>query len=296
MKTYPNCKINIGLHVLDRRSDGYHNIETIFLPIDLHDELEIVASTEMTFQSEGIAIDGPTDRNLVMRAYRLMKEQYPTQVGNIAVRLTKNIPYGAGLGGGSADAAYTLVMLNQIFGLGVDAPMMRQYAAQIGADCPFFIENRPAYATGIGEQLQSIELDLQSYQIVVIKPAEGVNTAEAYQRLHALRQTEATIDRETIKRAYSQYRERAMGGERSLVTTLLQQLDNDFEAAIFPNHPTIGHIKEQMNKAGAVYAAMSGSGSAVYGFFEKGSQPKIALPDGSQRYDTRVMRQTPTVY
>ena len=253
MKSHPNCKINLGLHVVGKRPDGYHNLETIFLPVhDLCDELEInpTAASDTTMRQEGILLDNAPDDNLCMKAYRLMQEEFG--IPPVEILLRKHIPFGAGLGGGSSDAAFTLKMLNEMFSLGLATPDLEQRSAQIGADCAFFIQNRPAYATGIGDQLEPIDLDLSAYRIAIeIPPDEHVSTREAYAGLHLQGGSRPDL-RQAVRQPIEQWRETIV---------------NDFEASVFPAHPAIAALKDDMYRRGAHYAAMTGSGAAVFGLF-----------------------------
>ena len=253
MKTTPNCKINLGLHVVGRRPDGYHNLETLFLPVhDLCDELEINPSTasSTTIHQEGILLDNAPGDNLCMKAYRLLQEEFG--IPPVEILLHKHIPFGAGLGGGSSDAAFTLKMLNQMFALGLSVKELEQHAAQLGADCAFFIQNRPAYATGIGDQLQPLDLDLSAYRIAIeIPPEEHVSTREAYSGLHLLDCPRPDL-RQAVRQPMAQWRETIV---------------NDFEASVFPAHPAIVALKNDMYRRGALYASMTGSGAAVFGLF-----------------------------
>jgi len=241
----PNCKINLGLRVVRKREDGYHDLETIFVPIyGLHDELEVERTqstehrtqTDIEFVQEGIVVDCRPEDNLIVKCYRQMKANYP-QIGNVKVRFKKNIPFGAGLGGGSSDAAHMAIALNELFALGLSKEELAKEVASLGADCPFFIYNVPCYAEGIGDQLTPIDLDLKGTRIVLIKPEEGVSTKEAYS---GIRPNPSPFDRKT----------------------------NDFEKTVFPLHPIIGEIKKRLLDAGAFYASMSGSGSTVFGLFK----------------------------
>lgn len=255
LKSRPNCKINLGLHIVGRRPDGYHNLETLFLPVDqLCDELEIslLPGGDTTMTQTGIALDNAPADNLCMRAYQLLHHEFG--IPPVAIRLHKHIPFGAGLGGGSSDAAFTLKMLNQMFALGLSPAALEQRAAQLGADCPFFIHNQPAYATGIGDRLQPIALDLSAYRIVIeIPPAEHVSTREAYAGLQ-LRGGSRPYLPEAVRQPVDQWR---------------HTIVNDFEASVFPAHPAIAALKEDMYRRGALYASMTGSGAAVFGLFEK---------------------------
>lgn len=253
MITRPNCKINLGLHVTGKRPDGYHNIETVFLPVHtLCDELEIIQSDSFSFVQQGIPVDCPPEQNICVKAYNLLLENFPHKVQPVAMRLVKNVPFGAGLGGGSADAAFVLKMLNSMMNLCLSTADLQYYAARIGADCPFFIQNTPAYATGIGDQLQPVDVNLDGYHIVIEKPDDSVSTREAYAGL--LLQNKQRPDlRQVMQMPVEQWR---------------QILVNDFEQSIFPSHPAIAALKQNMYQRGAVYASMTGSGAAVFGIFE----------------------------
>ena len=253
MKSHPNCKINLGLHVVGKRPDGYHNLETIFLPVhDLCDELEITPAEGSTtvVRQEGIVLDNAPVDNLCMKAYRLLQDEF--NIPPVEITLRKNIPFGAGLGGGSSDAAFTLKMLNDMFSLGLSVGDLEQRAARIGADCAFFIQNRPAYATGIGDQLEPIHLDLSAYRIVIeIPPQEHVSTREAYTGLHI--QEGARPD---LRQAVHQP-----------VTDWRVLIVNDFESSVVPTHPAIAALKDDMYRRGSLYSSMTGSGAAVFGLF-----------------------------
>ena len=237
MILYPNCKINLGLRVVRKRPDGYHDLETIFVPIyGLHDELEVVPAASFSFQQEGIAVDCKPEDNLIIKCYRQMKAKYP-QIGDVAVRFKKHIPFGAGLGGGSSDAAHMAIALNELFELGLSKAELAAEVATLGADCAFFVYNVPCFAEGIGDILNPIELDLKGTRIVMIKPEEGVSTRDAYS---GIQPNSHPFDRKT----------------------------NDFEVTVFPKHPIIADIKKRLLDAGAYYASMSGSGSTVFGFFK----------------------------
>lgn len=253
MKTTPNCKINLGLHVVGKRPDGYHDLETIFLPVhDLCDELEITpaeGSVTVVWQ-EGIVLDNAPDDNLCMKAYRLLHDEF--NIPPVEILLRKNIPFGAGLGGGSSDAAFTLKMLNDIFSLGLSVVDLEQRAARIGADCAFFIQNQPAYATGIGDQLELLDLDLSAYRIVIeLPPNEHVSTREAYAGLH-LQGGKRPDLRQAVCQPIAQWRDIIV---------------NDFESSVFSAHPAIAALKDDMYRRGAHYSAMTGSGAAVFGLF-----------------------------
>ena len=262
MVTFPNAKINIGLNITRRREDGYHDLETLFYPIDLCDVLEIVPSNTgtTTMSITGIDIEGDIEKNLVMRAYRILQSQY--NLPPVKIYLHKIIPFGAGLGGGSADAAYTLRMLRDMFALPLDDDALAATATRLGADCPFFIYNRPLIATGIGDRFDTVDFTLKGKEIVLVKPPIGVSTAEAYAGVTP-QKTEIPL-REKLARP--------MGEWRNAVV-------NDFEKSIFALHPRIADIKEQLYNSGAVYASMSGSGSSVFGIFEPGSASEEVFAD-----------------
>lgn len=257
MITYPNCKINLGLHVVGNRPDGYHDLETIFLPVnDMCDELEITdtQATSPEMIQDGIVLDNAPNDNLCMKAWRLMHDEF--DIPPVGIRLRKNIPFGAGLGGGSSDAAFTLKMLNEMFSLGLTDSQLEQRAARIGADCAFFIKNQPAYATGIGDKLSPVEWQLASGEwrvIIEIHEGEHVSTKEAYGGLNKeLFGAKRPNLREAIKAPIEEW--------KNLIV-------NDFEASIFPTHPAIAELKNDMYRRGALYASMTGSGAAVFGIF-----------------------------
>ena len=249
MKLSPNCKINIGLRVVRKREDGYHDLETIFYPVyGLHDELEVEIADEFAFLQDGIEVDClPTD-NLIYKVYQRMQEHFP-QIGNVRIRFKKNIPFGAGLGGGSSDAAHMAIALNELFQLGLTQKQLAEEVRPLGADCPFFIYNTPCYAEGIGDKLTPISLDMSGMRLVMIKPDCGVSTKEAYAGIKPKGSSEL-------------FKVVQNGSELFKVAT------NDFEDTVFVAHPEIAEIKQRLLDAGAVYAAMSGSGSTVFGLFE----------------------------
>jgi 4-diphosphocytidyl-2-C-methyl-D-erythritol kinase len=258
MINFPIAKINLGLNVVEKRPDGYHNLQTVFYPVPLKDALEVQVMDE-AFPSEydcdlkvtNITIEGDEQRNLVVRAYQLLKQDFPT-LPRIHTHLWKGIPTQAGMGGGSSDCAYMLLLLNQQFHLGLTDEQLMQYAAKLGADCAFFILSRPCYAEGIGEKLQPIDLSLSGYYISVVRPDIPVPTKEAFSRIHP--HYPAKNCRETIMQPIETWRD-----------TLI----NDFEESVFALHPEIGDIKQRLYDMGATYAAMSGSGSALFGLFKK---------------------------
>ena len=249
MTEHPNCKINIGLSVVAKRPDGYHNLESVFYPIPLCDDLEIEKADTFCFEQDGIALDCADSDNLCVKAYRLMQKDFP-QIGPVAIRLTKKIPSGAGLGGGSSDAAFTIKMLNSLFQLGLLTEQLQDYAARLGADCAFFIENKPVFASQKGDVFQDSPLDLTGYRLLLVKPDVGVSTAEAYRNIVP---APAPFDLGRIA-------ETPIAEWKSLVF-------NDFEKSVFEKLPVLAQIKKEMYVHGTLYASMSGSGSTIYGIF-----------------------------
>jgi len=253
MVVFPNCKINLGLHILHKREDGFHNIETVFYPVGLKDALEVIPSARtgagIEFSASGIAA-GRTDDNLCIRAYHLLKKDFP-QLPSVKTHLHKAIPVGAGLGGGSADAAFMLKLLNNKFNLNLSTRQLSSFALQLGSDCPFFIINKPCFATGRGELLEEITLDLSAYKIVLVNPGIHINTGRAFSQI-------------TPSPSKISIREIVM----QPVINWKTELRNDFEAAVFTSHPEIKLIKDELYRLGADFAAMSGSGSSVFGIFK----------------------------
>ncbi|TNF42365.1 MAG: 4-(cytidine 5'-diphospho)-2-C-methyl-D-erythritol kinase [Bacteroidetes bacterium] len=248
MIVFPNAKINIGLNVVSKRDDGYHNLETIFFPVKLADALEFVEAEETKLTTSGIVIEGIPENNLVLKAYQLLKADF--NLPPLHFHLHKVVPFGAGLGGGSSDAAFTLKTLNEFYDLGLTTAMLEKYAAQIGADCPFFIHNKPTFATGIGNRFHKIELDLSGYEIVILKPDVSVSTPEAYKNVIP-RNPKFRLT-EIVKKPVNDW--------KNLIV-------NDFENSVFPKYPQIAELKQFLYKMGADFASMSGSGSAVFGIF-----------------------------
>ena len=252
MITFPNAKINLGLNIVERRPDGYHNIETVFYPVPLTDVLEIVPAQddkETTLTCHGNQVDCPPEKNLVMKAYRLLQERY--SLPTVEMHLYKHIPDGAGLGGGSSDAAHALIMLNQMFSLGLTDQELAAHAVTLGADCAFFIYNRPMLATGIGDVLSPVDVSLKGKTLLLVKPPMGVDTRTAYSRVVPQQPTVPVT--EVIARP-------VMSWDGLLV--------NDFEPSVFAVLPQLWLIKAQLLDAGAEYAAMSGSGSTIFGIFD----------------------------
>ncbi len=255
MTVYPNCKINIGLRIVGQREDGYHELETIFYPIyGLHDELTITRGLGQFIQ-EGIQVDCNPEDNLILRCYRLMQTHFP-KIGPVDIRFKKNIPFGAGLGGGSSDAAFTAKALNELFALGRTKEQLAELVTPLGADCAFFIYNTPCFATGIGEKLTPIDLDLSGKRIVMIKPNVAISTREAYRCI--VESGKFKVERSRLV--------------KEVESLKLDHCINDFEASVFPSHPILGQIKKRLLDAGAFYASMSGSGSTIYGLFENDAE------------------------
>jgi len=250
MLSFPNAKINLGLNIVSRREDGYHNLETIFYPVPLKDALEIVRSAQPVgkFVQTGIPLEGNPDDNLVVKAYRLLKEKYP--VPEMDIYLRKQIPFGAGLGGGSSDAAFMLKLLNKELNLNISNEELEQIAAVLGADCAFFIQNKPVFATGIGNIFEPVELDLSEYQFVLVKPNIHVSTKEAYSKVQPA--IPAISLKDIIRMPIEEWKGKML---------------NDFEHSVFYQYPEIREIKEKLYQSGALYASMSGSGSSVFGIF-----------------------------
>lgn len=266
MTEHPNCKINIGLSVVAKRPDGYHNLESVFYPLPICDTLEILKADNFSFEQDGIALDCAGSDNLCVKAYRLMQKDFP-QIGPVAIRLTKNIPSGAGMGGGSSDAAFTIKMLNSLFKLGLHTEQLQGYAARIGADCAFFIENKAVFASQKGDVFQDIALDLSGYRLLLVKPEVGVSTSEAYK---------------SIVPAPAHFDLRKLGS--TPMKEWKQLVTNDFEKSVFEKLTVLREIKERMYQGGAVYAAMSGSGSTIYGFFAKNQDITELRTDFDKRF------------
>jgi len=258
MITFPIAKINLGLNVVEKRPDGYHDLQTVFYPVPIKDALEVQTMDE-GFPSDvdcdlkvtNLAIEGDEQKNLVVRAYKLLKEDFPT-LPRIHTHLWKGIPTQAGMGGGSSDCSYMIRLLNELFGLGMSDDQMIAYAARLGADCAFFIKSTPCYAEGIGEKMQPIALDLKGWHIGVVRPDIPVPTREAFSRIHP--HYPQRCCKEVVTEPVETWRE---------------ALTNDFEESVFALHPEIGAVKEELYKRGATYAAMSGSGSALFGLFRE---------------------------
>ncbi|MBS7563557.1 4-(cytidine 5'-diphospho)-2-C-methyl-D-erythritol kinase [Mucilaginibacter sp. Bleaf8] len=262
MIIFPNAKINIGLNVTERRADGYHNLETIFYPIQLKDALEVVESGEVQFTSSGIIIPGSSEHNLCLKAYQLLKKDF--DLPPVKIHLHKHIPIGAGLGGGSADAAFFIRLVNQQFNLELTSDDMMGYARQLGADCAFFVDNKPTFAFEKGDKFEPVELNLSAYHLVLVMPPVHVSTAEAYGGIKP--QPIAASLKDLIQLPITEWR---------------HHIKNDFEQHIFQNHPAIADVKTALYNAGALYASMSGSGASVFGIFSE--KPDVALLEKSNQ-------------
>lgn len=264
MIVFPNAKINIGLFVTEKRPDGFHNLETVFYPIGLSDILEIVKmegpAGECDFCSSGIDVGCEAEKNLIVKAYRLLDADY--QLPAVKVLLHKVVPFGAGLGGGSSDAAFMLKTLNEFFHLTLRDEQLEEYAARLGSDCAFFIRNKPAFASGKGEQLEDIELSLKDYRLVLVKPSFGVSTPEAYAGI------------EPHPAMFDLHRLGLLKPE-----LWKEYVFNDFEKSVFAKYPQLTALKQQLYEAGAAYVSMTGSGSALYGLFPRDKEVNIVCPD-----------------
>lgn len=250
MVQFPNCKINLGLRITRKRADGYHDLETVFYPVALKDALEIVPAEEMSFQLSGLEINGQINDNLCLKAYQLLKTDFPV-LPSVSIYLHKTIPMGAGLGGGSANGAFMLSMLNKKFQLNLSEQQLLNYALQLGSDCPFFIINTPCFATGRGENLSPVKADLSGYKIALVNPEIHVSTKEAFLNLSP------AVPVKSIREIIAQP-----------VSTWKNELINDFEKNVFKQFPAIKAIKDDLYNSRAIYASMTGSGSTVFGIFE----------------------------
>lgn len=255
MISFPNAKINLGLQITDKLPNGYHAINTCFYPIAITDALEAVPAKKTTFTSTGIDIPGNEKDNLVLKAYRLLKKDY--QLPELDIHLLKKIPLGAGLGGGSADAAFMLNMLSEEYQLFLDDSILEYYASELGSDCPFFIQNTPAIGTGTGTDLEAIALDLSGLYLQIVNPGIHVSTQSAYAGVTP-KAAEYNLEKLLLSKNFGQWK-----------TSLI----NDFEESVFSTYPLLAQLKSSLYSSGAVYAAMSGSGSTVFGIFDSKPQP-----------------------
>jgi len=267
MIQFSPCKINLGLSILEKRTDGFHALETVFYPVALHDIVELVPAKLFAFTHTGISIPGDTSNNLCVKAYHLLKADYP-HIGDVKIHLHKNIPMGAGLGGGSADGSTVLQLLNELFKLNLSKTQLINYAAQLGSDCPFFIFNEACHATGRGEILAPISIDLSNYTIVLVHPGIHIATPWAFQQLTPC------VKEKTIAEIIKQP-----------IETWKEELINDFEAPVFKAHPSLEDLKNNLYSQGAIYASMSGSGSSLFGIFSKGTKIESPTAGTSIRVD-----------
>lgn len=286
MIQFPPCKINLGLSILAKRSDGFHELETVFYPVALHDIVEIVpsattnniqqaattitskASSEVSFSHSGISIPGEATHNLCVKAYDLIKADFP-KLPPVSIHLHKNIPMGAGLGGGSSDGVSVLTLLNTLFELKLTKVQLLQYAATLGSDCPFFIFNEACHATGRGEILNPIPINLSNYTIALVHPGIHIATPWAFQQILPCKKDH--LIRDIIQQP---------------IQTWKQYLVNDFEAPVIQAHPIIGALKNDLYQQGAIYASMSGSGSSLFGIFEKDKKYQKSNLTNNIRIDT----------
>ena len=265
MVLFPNCKINLGLNIIGKRPDGYHNLETVFFPVNIQDALEVIKSDntkdEVDISLSGVSIKGNHEDNLCFKAFALLKKDFP-QLPAIMVHLHKTIPTGSGLGGGSANGASMLKLLNQKFALGLSTEQLLNYALQLGSDCPFFIINKPCFATGRGELLEPVSIDLSGYKFVFIIPDIHVSTSEVFSLI------KPSPHSKSVKQVIQQP-----------IETWKKELRNDFEEPVFEKYPELKSIKAKMYESGAIYASMSGSGGTVYGMFRKETEFQNDFPE-----------------
>lgn len=269
MILHANCKINLGLDILRRREDGFHDLETVMIPVsELYDVVEVErVDGASIFEQRGLVVDCDAEQNLCMKALRLMQRLYG--VGDVRITLDKRVPFGAGLGGGSSDATAVILAVNKLFGLGLSEERLVEIAAMIGSDTAFFVRNTPQLCTGRGEKMEPIELPLQGKYLAIAKPDEGVSTKEAY----------AGVKPAVPQVCLNELLQRPIEEWQGVVK-------NDFEPHIFVAHPAIAELKKAMLDAGAVYASMSGSGSAVFGIFD--TEPQIEMTNNNYLKITKL--------
>ncbi len=258
MLCFPNCKINLGLYVTAKRSDGYHDLETVFFPLMVQDVLEVIPAAKTAMRVTGLPVAGDATDNLVWKAYTMLQQQFPAKIPQLEILLHKVIPMGAGLGGGSADGAFMLQLLNDYCTLELDKPALAAMALTLGSDCPFFVYNTPQFATGRGEKMTPVNIDLSAYSIQLICPEVHVSTRDAFSNINP---RPAPFN---------------LAGLGTLpVPEWRDSVANDFEATVFAKHPELAAIKAQLYAQGAIYAAMSGTGSAIFGIFKKGGRAVV---------------------
>lgn len=259
MVSFPNAKINLGLNIVEKRADGYHNIESVFYPVAWSDAIEIVKSDILLFNTSGLEIPGNQENNLILKAFRILEKERLIEGKFVNIHLHKVLPMGAGIGGGSADGAFALKMLNELFELNLTTNQLEKFAEQLGSDCPFFIENKPKFCFGKGTEFVEININLKGKHILLVNPQIHISTAEAYAGVSPRR---PDVDlKEIISFPITDWR---------------NVLKNDFEKKIIENHPKIGEVKSQLYALGAIYASMTGSGSTVFGIFESA----VEIPKG----------------
>lgn len=288
MISFPNCKINLGLNIIRKRVDGYHDLETVFYPLMIRDVLEVIQTMDdrqetvenrqqstvyrlpstINFSTSGLNIEGDPNNNLCIKAYHLLQKDFPS-LPSVKMHLHKTIPMGAGLGGGSADGAFALKLLNEKFHLNLSTNQLINYALQLGSDCPFFIINQPCFASSRGEVLEKLSVNLSAYKFMIVNPGIHISTAWAFAQILAQQPKQSIKD--IIQKPVSEWKD------------LLQ---NDFEYAVMKEYPAIGQIKETLYHAGAAYVSMTGSGSTVYGIFEKEREIKTDFPSA---YFTQIL-------
>lgn len=281
MVSFPNCKINLGLNIIRKRADGYHDLETVFYPVAFRDVLEVIKfqdtsfkvqelsnqypdsyrKSTINFSSTGLPINGPKSDNLCVKAYHLLQQHFP-DLPAVQMHLHKVIPMGAGLGGGSADGAFALQLLNNIFKLNLSNQQLINYALQLGSDCPFFIDNKPCFATSRGEKMQPIDLNLSTYQLVIINPKIHIGTSWSFGNITP--QIPTTSILQIIQHP---------------IETWKNELINDFEKPAINKYPEIGNIINTLYNNGAIYSAMTGSGSSVFGIFPKKKIVYFSFPE-----------------
>ena len=257
MILFPSAKINLGLNVLFKREDGFHEIDSCMISIPLFDVLEILPSKEFEFKQTGLEVDGDASNNLIVKAYELLKAKY--NIPPVFMHLQKHIPMGAGLGGGSADASFTLLGLNQLFDLKIPESELLMLAGGLGSDCPFFILNKPQIASGRGELLTDFDLDLNGYFLKIINPGLHIGTKEAYSNIQFSKNSKSV--KEVLTQPVSVWKE---------------ELKNDFEISAFLKYPQLSEIKEKLYTEGALYASMTGSGSTIFGLYKE--KPELNFP------------------
>lgn len=263
MIAFPNCKINLGLNILAKKEDGFHDLETVFFPINIYDVLELIPSQKNTTQltTSGISL-GESENNICLKAYYLIKNDYPG-LPAIKIHLHKAIPLGAGLGGGSADGVESLQLINKKFSLNITENQLFDYALKLGSDCPFFLLNKPVFASGRGETLEPLRLSLSGYKIIIVNPGIHISTTEAFKNITP------SIPKKRIKEIITQP-----------IETWKKDLINDFEKSVFKTYPQVDQIKNDLYESGAIYSAMSGSGSTVYGIFKDDWITNYIAPHG----------------